>query len=166
MSHPAREQDATGDPYQVVEHELARLLRRVRSLTRVMAQEVHPDLDPTAYGLLIRLEEVGHARLTDLAAYFGVGKPTLSRQLAYLARLGLVRGRADPADGRATRLELTETRSAGSTRCAGPAAATCGPSSSAGRRPTWPCSGELLDRLNTASSAARSGEEQPAPGNS
>ena len=108
MSQPGPEQAATGDPYQLVEHELARLLRRVRSLTRVMAQEVHPDLDPTAYGLLIRLDEVGQARLTDLAAYFGVGKPTLSRQVALLARLGLVRGREDPEDRRATRLELTE----------------------------------------------------------
>ena len=105
---PAGADEATTDPYQAVEHELARLLRRVRSLTRVMAQEVHPDLDPTAYGLLIRLEEVGEARLTDLAVHFGVGKPTLSRQLAFLARIGLVRGRADPVDGRVTRLELTE----------------------------------------------------------
>jgi DNA-binding MarR family transcriptional regulator len=105
---PAGAGEAATDPYQAVEHELGRLLRRVRSLTRAMAHEVHPDLDPTAYGLLIRLEEVGDARLTDLATYFGVGKPTLSRQLAFLARLGLVRGRADPADGRVTRLELTE----------------------------------------------------------
>lgn len=96
------------DPYQVVEHELALLLRRVRSLSRTIAQEVHPDLDPTAYGLLIRLEEVGQARLTDLAAYFGVGKPTLSRQVALLARLGLVRGHGDPEDGRVTKLELTD----------------------------------------------------------
>ena len=104
---PAGAGEAT-DPYQAVEHELGRLLRRVRTLTRTMAQEVHPDLDPTAYGLLVRLEEVGQARLTDLAAYFGVGKPTLSRQLAFLARLGLVRGQPDPDDGRVTRLELTE----------------------------------------------------------
>ena len=108
MRHSTGEPAATGDPYQLVEHELALLLRRIRALTRTIAQEVHPGLDPTAYGLLVRLEEVGQARLTDLAAYFGVGKPTLSRQLASLARLGLVRGRADPEDGRATRLELTE----------------------------------------------------------
>ena len=96
------------DAYQVVEQELALLLRRVRAMSRQIAQEIHPDLDPTAYGLLLRLEEVGQARLTDLAAYFGVGKPTLSRQVAFLSRLGLVRGREDPEDGRATRLELTE----------------------------------------------------------
>ena len=65
----------TGDPCQLVEHELALLLRRVRALSRTIAQEVHPDLDPTAYGLLIRLEEVGQARLTDLAAYFGGDGP-------------------------------------------------------------------------------------------
>jgi DNA-binding MarR family transcriptional regulator len=96
------------DAYQLVEHELAVLLRRVRALSRTIAHEVHPDLDPTAYGLLTRLEEVGPARLTDLAAYFGVGKPTLSRQVALLGRLGLVRGREDPEDGRATLLELTD----------------------------------------------------------
>jgi DNA-binding MarR family transcriptional regulator len=108
VRQPTGEPDATGDPCQLVEHELALLLRRVRALSRTFAEDVHPDLDPTAYGLLIRLEEVGHARLTDLAAYFGVGKPTLSRQVAFLGRLGLVRGRVDPEDGRATRLELTE----------------------------------------------------------
>ena len=108
MSRPDGEPVPAGDPYQLVEHELAVLLRRVRALSRTMAEDVHPDLDPTAYGLLIRLEEVGQARLTDLAAYFGVGKPTLSRQVGLLGRLGLVRGREDPQDGRVTRLELTE----------------------------------------------------------
>lgn len=108
MPDPDRAEVAPGDPYQLVEHELARLLRRVRAHTRTIAQKVHPELDPTAYGLLLRLEEVGHARLTDLAGYFGVGKPTLSRQLAFLTRLGLVRGEGDPEDARATRLELTD----------------------------------------------------------
>jgi DNA-binding MarR family transcriptional regulator len=149
------DQAATTDPYQVVEHELARMLRRVRSLTRSMAQEVHPDLDPTAYGLLLRLEEVGEARLTDLAAYFGVGKPTLSRQVALLGRLGLVRGREDPEDARATRLTLTDDavrriQAVRRTRRGHLRA----------ELERWPVAdvaklGELLGRLNSAGSASR-----------
>lgn len=161
---PAGDGEATTDPYQAVQHELGRLLRRVRALTREMAREVHPDLDPTAYGLLIRLEEVGQARLTDLAAYFGVGKPTLSRQLAFLARLGLVRGRSDPADGRVTRLELTEDavrrlhEVRGSRR---------GHLRAALER--WPAEdvtvlGDLLRRLNAASPTPPGDQPAPPPG--
>lgn len=95
------------DPYETVAHQLAVLLRKVRAVSRIAAQEVHPDLDPTAYGLLIRLEETGGARLTDLAAYFGVGKPSLSRQVAFLARLGLVTREEAPEDRRSARLVLT-----------------------------------------------------------
>ncbi|CAM5715813.1 hypothetical protein SVIOM342S_05110 [Streptomyces violaceorubidus] len=41
-----------------------------------MAREVHPDLESSAYGLLVRLGECGGQRATDLAAYIGVGKAT------------------------------------------------------------------------------------------
>jgi DNA-binding MarR family transcriptional regulator len=95
------------DPYETVAHQLAVLLRKVRAVSRIAAQEVHPDLDPTAYGLLIRLEETGGARLTDLAAYFGVGKPSLSRLVAFLARLGLVTREEARADGRSAGVVLT-----------------------------------------------------------
>lgn len=96
------------DPYEEVAHQLAVLLRRVRAVSRTAARMVHPDLDPTAYGLLIRLEETGGARLTDLSAYFGVGKPSLSRQVSFLERLGLVTREQAPDDRRSTRLVLSE----------------------------------------------------------
>jgi DNA-binding MarR family transcriptional regulator len=38
----------------------------------------------------------------------GVGKGTTSRQIAGLERLGLVRRRPDPVDGRAALLEMTD----------------------------------------------------------
>lgn len=95
------------DPYETVAHQLAVLLRKVRAVSRDAARMVHPDLDPTAYGLLIRLEETGGARLTDLSAYFGVGKPSLSRQIAFLERLGLVDREDEPDDRRSTRLVLS-----------------------------------------------------------
>ena len=46
-------------------------------------------------------------RLTDLAASIGVGKPSVSRQIAMLEHLGLVQKTADPLDGRAQSISLT-----------------------------------------------------------
>ncbi|WP_016907450.1 MarR family transcriptional regulator [Streptomyces xiaopingdaonensis] len=104
--------EAGGEPfapeYYALERELTFFLRRARSESAEMAREVHPELEPAAYGLLVRLEASGSQRATALAWYFGVGKGTISRQLAALERLGLVRRRPDPLDGRAALLELTE----------------------------------------------------------
>ena len=94
-------------PAEALEHELAVLLRRSRTINRETARSVHPDLEPEAYSLLVRLDIVGESRPSDLAAYFGIGKPTLSRQVQLLERLGLVAREADPTDGRAVRLKLS-----------------------------------------------------------
>ncbi|GAA2071606.1 MarR family transcriptional regulator [Streptomyces albiaxialis] len=90
-----------------LERELAVFLRRARATSGEMAREVHPDLEPAAYGLLVRLEDAGPQRATELAAYFGVGKATMSRQLGALDTLGLIARTPDPADGRASLVELT-----------------------------------------------------------
>ncbi|MFC4504042.1 MULTISPECIES: MarR family winged helix-turn-helix transcriptional regulator [Streptomyces] len=91
-----------------LERELTVLLRRARANQGEMAREVHPDLESAAYGLLVRLEECGRQRATELAAYIGVGKATMSRQLRALEQLGLVARAPDPADGRAWLVDLTE----------------------------------------------------------
>ncbi|EFE67156.1 MULTISPECIES: MarR family winged helix-turn-helix transcriptional regulator [Streptomyces] len=90
-----------------LERELTVLLRRARANQGEMAREVHPDLEPSAYGLLVRLDECGAQRATELAAYIGVGKATMSRQLRALEELGLVAREPDPADGRAWLVALT-----------------------------------------------------------
>lgn len=90
-----------------LERELAVFLRRARATSGELAREVHPDLEPAAYGLLVRLEDGGPQRATDLAGYFGVGKATISRQVRALAALGLIARTPDPADGRASLLQLT-----------------------------------------------------------
>ncbi|NNG84000.1 MarR family transcriptional regulator [Streptomyces sp. NHF165] len=81
-----------------------------------MARQVHPDLEPAAYGLLVRLEDGGPQRATDLAGYFGVGKATISRQLQALVTLGLVDRVPDPGDRRASLIRLTEEGRARFTR--------------------------------------------------
>ena len=99
-----------------LERELAVFLRRARATSGEMAREVHPELEPAAYGLLVRLEDAGPQRATDLASYFGVGKATVSRQLSALQALGLIARTPDPADGRASLVELTDEGRARFTR--------------------------------------------------
>ncbi|MFG1953311.1 MarR family winged helix-turn-helix transcriptional regulator [Micromonospora sp. NPDC048830] len=100
--------DHLPEPLRAVEHEVTALLRRGRVLSWEIAREVHPDLEPNTYGLLLWLRRCDSVRLTDLAARLGVGKGTLSRQLTGLEALGLVRRDPDPIDRRAWRLSLTE----------------------------------------------------------
>ncbi|GAB7191431.1 MarR family transcriptional regulator [Kineococcus sp. NUM-3379] len=97
-----------GTAAERLERELAVLLRRSRAISRDMARQVHPDLEPEAYSLLVRLDDVGSARPSDLAGYFGIGKPTLSRQVQLLEQLGLLTRRDDPSDRRAVVLTLSE----------------------------------------------------------
>ncbi|MFG1809461.1 MarR family winged helix-turn-helix transcriptional regulator [Streptomyces sp. NPDC049040] len=101
--------DATGaDPSaDALERELTVLFRRARAASGELARAVHPDLEPAAYGLLVRLQEAEPERATDLASYFGVGKATMSRQLRALEALGLVTREPDPGDGRAFLMRLT-----------------------------------------------------------
>ncbi|MCS0606192.1 MarR family transcriptional regulator [Streptomyces sp. LP11] len=94
--------------FLALERELTVLLRRARSNQGEMAREVHPDLESSAYGLLIRLDELGGQRATALAGYIGVGKATMSRQLRALEELGLITRQPDPADGRAWLVTLTD----------------------------------------------------------
>lgn len=94
--------------FLALERELAVFLRRARASSGELAREVHPDLESAAYGLLMRLEDAGEQRATDLAAYIGVGKATMSRQLRALEGLGLVTRAPDPADGRAFLVQLTD----------------------------------------------------------
>lgn len=109
MIPPARDhlpQDGV-PPVELLEHELAVLLRRARAYSARIAKQVHPDLEAGAYSILVRLAETGGERLTDMAAAFGVGKSTVSRQVAVLERLQLLERTPDAEDARSQRLTLT-----------------------------------------------------------
>lgn len=101
--------DSAGDDaVDAVELQLSLLWRRARAMSLNLSRSVHPELEPAAYGLLTILVRDGAMRLTDLAACIGVGKPSVSRQIAFLESVGLVRKEADPVDGRAQLILLTE----------------------------------------------------------
>jgi DNA-binding MarR family transcriptional regulator len=91
-----------------VEQQISLFLRRARSLSQQLSREVHPDMEPAAYGLLAVIRREGPIRLTDLAQNIGVGKPSVSRQIAFLESIGLVFKEADPLDGRAQSIRLTD----------------------------------------------------------
>jgi len=90
-----------------LERELGLFLRRAHASSSTIARRVHPELDASAYELLALIERTPGVRASDLAAYIGVGRGTMSRQLARLTGLGLVDRVPDPDDFRGQLLSLS-----------------------------------------------------------
>jgi DNA-binding MarR family transcriptional regulator len=65
-------------------------------------------LSLTAAATLAHLQRSGPARLTELAVAEGVSQPSMTALIARLTDQGLVSRAADPRDGRAVVLTLTE----------------------------------------------------------
>lgn len=114
MSNPAVEPDASATTensvdaaLRTVENQISLFWRRGRSISQQLSRQVHPDMEPAAYGLLTVIRREGPIRLTELASCIGVGKPSVSRQIAFLESIGLVSKEADPLDGRAQTIRLT-----------------------------------------------------------
>lgn len=87
---------------------LARLLR----LTERSAATRGDGLDRPSHMLLHTLACAGPSRVTMLAATVHSDPSTVSRQAAHLVEMGLVERRADPGDGRASLLALTDAGAA------------------------------------------------------
>ncbi|BCJ51706.1 hypothetical protein Asp14428_31810 [Actinoplanes sp. NBRC 14428] len=86
------------------------LLRFFRLGTRAKSMLNAGDLGAefSALMLLFPLRHLGPMRVTDLAEVKGADPSTISRQAAQLVKAGLARREADPADGRASRLAVTD----------------------------------------------------------
>ncbi|WP_022872392.1 MarR family winged helix-turn-helix transcriptional regulator [Nesterenkonia alba] len=91
-----------------LEREFSRLFVRRRFNALKLAQEIDPEIEPASYSVLATLQHRGPMRMTAIARHLGIGKPTLSRQLSTLASRGFVTKKADPADGRALVVSLTD----------------------------------------------------------
>lgn len=95
-----------------VERELTRLLRRARATSGAIAAEVHPDLDPSSYAVLVTVLELSETlpdgvRAADVADRLGLHKSTMSRNITLLEKLGLIERVTSPTDARARLLHLT-----------------------------------------------------------
>ena len=86
------------------------IVRFIRMGTRFRGMLKTGDLGAefSALMLLFPLSEQGPMRITDLAEVKGADPSTVSRQAAQLVKAGLARREADPDDGRASRLAVTE----------------------------------------------------------
>lgn len=99
--------DTPDDPVVRLESELGLLLRRARASAERLARSVHPDLEPSAYPLLARIEREPDVRASELAEHIGVGRGTMSRQLGRMEQIGLIERRPDPDDSRGQLIRVT-----------------------------------------------------------
>ena len=88
--------------------ELAARLRLVLNrLARRLRNQTPGDLSPSLTSALVTIELRGPIALGQLAASERVTPPSITRMVATLERLGLVRREADPGDRRVARVSLT-----------------------------------------------------------
>lgn len=85
----------------MIERELSLLLRRWRAYHLALAEEVHPGLKVSTYATLLYILKGHGVRAVDIAAYYGIDKGPVSRQIRQLEDLGLITREAAPDDGRA-----------------------------------------------------------------
>jgi DNA-binding MarR family transcriptional regulator len=90
-----------------IEREVMVLLHRVRRTSLENARLVHPDLQPAAYSVLFFVVDNEPTCASDVVERLGVDKGSVSRQVAHLEKLGLVRRSCDPSDRRVQTLALT-----------------------------------------------------------
>jgi DNA-binding MarR family transcriptional regulator len=88
--------------------ELAARLRLVLNrLARRLRNQTPGDLSPSLTSALVTIELRGPITLGQLAVSERVTPPSITRMVASLERLGLVRREADPGDRRVARVSLT-----------------------------------------------------------
>jgi DNA-binding MarR family transcriptional regulator len=98
---------ATGDT-PLGDPELAARLRLVLNrLARRLRSQTPGDLSPSRTSALVTIELQGPITLGRLAACERVSPPGVTRMVAALEELGLVRREADPTDRRVARVSLT-----------------------------------------------------------
>jgi len=96
-----------GEPVAALEAEMADLWRRSRARVRVLSHQVHPQLDPAAYPLVLLLAARGPLRMGDAGEALSLDKSTLSRQADSVVRLSLAERSPDRSDARARLVGLT-----------------------------------------------------------
>ena len=91
-----------------IEREVTVLLHRVRRTSLENAHHIHPELQPAGYSVLLVVADREPVRASDVVEQLGVDKGAVSRSVAQLEQLGLVRRSCDPDDRRAQTLVVTD----------------------------------------------------------
>ena len=97
----------TGDPVDLVERELLLLVRNLELTAR--RSDLFGSLDRASYLILRVLDERGPASIGALAAALGLDGSTVTRQVATLARQGLIDRDRHPADRRLAIVRVSKT---------------------------------------------------------
>lgn len=90
-----------------LEREVRALILRIRRKSLENARLIHPDLQASAYSVLLFIAENRLTRASEVAEALNLDKGAVSRQIAHLQELGLVARNCDPADRRVQTLQLT-----------------------------------------------------------
>lgn len=85
--------------------EMRTVFRKLKLLLR--GQSGHSDLTPSQVSVVLRLEMDGSTTVSSLARTEGMRPQSMSAVVTPLQESGLVRGAADPSDGRQTLMSLT-----------------------------------------------------------
>ncbi|MFN2536906.1 MAG: MarR family winged helix-turn-helix transcriptional regulator [Mycobacteriales bacterium] len=96
------------DSHALLWNEISSLVRGLKDLNNHAIVASGLRLEPAGVHVLGRLLTLGPVRLTELATALGLDPSSVSRQVTLVERAGYVRREADPDDGRATRLVLTD----------------------------------------------------------
>jgi len=96
------------DSHAVLWGEIASLVRGLKDLNNSAIAAAGLRLEAAGVHVIGRLAVLGPVRLTELAAALGLDPSSVSRQVSAVEKAGYVRREADPSDGRATRLVLTD----------------------------------------------------------
>ncbi|WP_283529039.1 MULTISPECIES: MarR family winged helix-turn-helix transcriptional regulator [Arthrobacter] len=91
-----------------VEKQFGTMVIRTRNAIRKRAAAIHPELQPTGFKVLTILSQLGPSQQVTLAEEMGVDKALMSRTVKHLEVLKLVHRTADPDDGRAMLVAMTE----------------------------------------------------------
>ncbi|MQS09519.1 MarR family winged helix-turn-helix transcriptional regulator [Streptomyces alkaliphilus] len=91
-----------------LQHEVAVFARRAEQTRLGGLGPARNSMDRAAYLLLSKLDQEGPTGVKALASGMGIDSSTVTRQVAPLVDAGLVTRSADPADGRAVVLRLSQ----------------------------------------------------------
>ncbi|GAA4823463.1 MarR family winged helix-turn-helix transcriptional regulator [Tomitella cavernea] len=90
-----------------IEYELRTLVRRIRLNKAEVARTIHEEMPPSTYTVFVVVSDRQPTRAGEIAEVLDMDKSVISRHLAALTELGLIRRDCDPDDRRSHTVSLT-----------------------------------------------------------